>query len=88
MQHNIQHDLNKRRDSGRVVGFSLRQAMLEQMKGRLHNIAQDMLHLEQEWWGRGCALFLGACAEGRAAEKAPCTVELGEACQPCLQRHH
>ena len=46
------------------------------------------VHPEQELWGGNCALFLRACAEGRAEEKAPGATAKGEASQTGLQRHH
>ena len=42
VQHNIQHTLNKRRDSGRPPSAHSPTVMLEQMKERIHNIAEDM----------------------------------------------
>ena len=69
VQQSIQSAPNKRRDSGRSSGFHFHfpTAMLEQMQERLHSIAQDTYRS----WRRNCALFLGACAERRAEEKAP-----------------
>ena len=47
VQHYVQHALNKRRDSGRSSSSHSPTAMLEQMKERLHNIAQDMYILNR-----------------------------------------
>ena len=47
VQHNVQYALNKQRDSGRSSGSHSPTAMLEQMRKRLRNIAQDMYILNR-----------------------------------------
>ena len=42
VQHSIQSTLDKRRDPGRTPSAHSPTVMLEQMKERIHNIAQDM----------------------------------------------
>ena len=59
--------LRERRAAGRSSSHSPTE-MLEQMQERLHSIVQDMYILNL--WGTNCALYLGACSEGCAEEKA------------------
>ena len=66
MQHNVQHALNKRRDSGRSSGSHSPTAMFEQMKERLHNIAQDMYNLN-----RSCGTEIARSSLARARRAAP-----------------
>ena len=60
----------------RAPTLTLRQKCWTQMQERLRSIAQDSVHPEQKLRGRNCALFLGACKEGCAEEKAQGTAEL------------
>ena len=66
VQHKIQHALYKRRDSGRSSSSHFPTAMLEQMKERLHNIAQDMYILD-----RSCGEEFVSSSLAQAQRSAP-----------------
>ena len=75
VQHNIQHALNKTARLWAIVGLSLSDSDVGTHEGAPSQHRSAPVHPEQELWRRNCVIFLGACAQGRAEEKAPCCLQ-------------